>query len=145
MHPEVAVPMDRGGLGNHTGATKERFLFYTARPVPPHSPVPPEYNLPEGHKPWSWAELDEDMAALAGMTELLHDPEAAEQAGFQSATEDEVAAAGDDGVSYKPNILGYEFDLPDGVPSRLRYSKRGETWFEVLPHRESSDRFADRT
>ena len=55
MHPEIAVPMDLGALGSHTGATKERILFYTGRPVPPHSAIPSTYVLPESHDPWAWA------------------------------------------------------------------------------------------
>ena len=78
MHPEIAVPMDRGALGSR--ATKERILFYTGRPVPPHSAIPSAYVLPESHDPWAWAELDQDMAELLGMTELLGDPEAASHA-----------------------------------------------------------------
>ena len=36
MRLEVGVSMDPGDLGNQTGATKERFFFNTARPIPPY-------------------------------------------------------------------------------------------------------------
>ena len=39
MHPEIAVPMERGEIGSHNGATKERILIYTAPRVQPR-PIP---------------------------------------------------------------------------------------------------------
>ena len=53
MHPDVAIPMERGEVGNHTGALKERILFFTAPRVQPHEGIPDDYELPEGvERPW---------------------------------------------------------------------------------------------
>ena len=133
MHPEVALPMERAEIGNHVGRTKERIMFYTAEPIPPHSPLPPEYILADGHAPWVWAELDPDMASLCGLRSLLADPDAAEKA----VEEGKLARASNDnealgqlnpddadvarGVRFLPNAAGYEMKLPDGVKTRWRY------------------------
>ena len=133
MHPEIALPMERAEIGNHVGCTKERILFYTAEPVPPHSPLPAEYKLPEGFAAWTWAELDHDMASLCGLRALLADPDAAKQA----EEEGQLARAQPDsahipepnpddvdmdhGVVFLPDAAGYELKLPDGVRARWRY------------------------
>ena len=49
IHPEVAIPMDAGQVGNHAGATKERILYYTGRPVPPCNVTTEEHVSPESH------------------------------------------------------------------------------------------------
>ena len=130
MHPEVAVPMERAEIGNHVGCTKERIVFYTAEPVPPHSPLPPEYILAEGHAPWVWAELDPDMASLCGLKSLLADPDAAEKAveeGKMARASSENETFGQDdadvarGVRFLPDAAGYDMKLPDGVQTRWRY------------------------
>ena len=129
MHPEVALPMERAEIGNHVGCTKERIIFYTAEPVQPHSPLPPEYTVAASHIPWTWAELDADMAALCGLRSFLADPEAAAQA----AVEGKLTSAPRDGdlscdaadiakgVRFLPNTMGYAMQLPDGVTTRWRY------------------------
>ena len=40
MHPDMAIAMDRGDIGNHTGALKERFIIFTAPRVQPHEELP---------------------------------------------------------------------------------------------------------
>lgn len=133
MHPEVWVPMDRGEIGNHVGATKERILAYTAEPVQPHSPLPSEYDVPSGHNRWTWAELDEDMAELCGLSDLLADPVAAGIAADQGILEhvsaeeiDNDSVEEDETLVCVPDANGYKFTLPDGVESRLRYTYRGD-------------------
>ena len=64
MHPEAAIPMERCEIGNHTGRTKERFVFYAARRVQPHEAIPTAYVMPAGVDRWSWVELDEELAAM---------------------------------------------------------------------------------
>ncbi|CAK0801158.1 unnamed protein product [Prorocentrum cordatum] len=128
IHPEIAVPMDRGALGSHAGATKERMFFYTGRPEPPHSALPDAYELPENH---AWAELDVDMAVLSGMKELIGDPEAAEQAQLPRArahADEAPEEGGDRSVRYRPDAEGFLFTMPDGVPSRLRYCWANDEW-----------------
>ena len=51
-------------------APKERILFYTAEPVPPHSPLPAEHMLSDGYVAWVWAELDHDMASLCDLQDF---------------------------------------------------------------------------
>ena len=127
IHPEIGVPMDRGDIGSHTGATKERLFIYTARPVPPHSEIPPEYDLPADHERWIWAELDDDMAELLGMGSLLGDPEAAERSEL-ARPEQGAEALRANAEDYRPDETGYDFTLPDGVRSRLRYRRDGDKW-----------------
>jgi hypothetical protein len=71
MHPEIALPVERAEIGNHVGCSKERILFYTAGPVPPHSPLPAEHMLSDGYVAWVCPELDHDMASLGDMQTLL--------------------------------------------------------------------------
>lgn len=78
--PEIALPVERAEIGNHVGCSKERILFYTAEPVPPHSPLPAEHMLSDGYVAWVWAELDHDMASLCDLQTLLADPDDAKQA-----------------------------------------------------------------
>ena len=56
-HPSLIVPMERGDLGVNHAAAKERLLFVSARPVEPHSPLPPALELPEGAHKWMWPRL----------------------------------------------------------------------------------------
>ena len=79
MHPEIAIPMERGLVGSHTGATEERIFLFTAKRVQPHSALPEGYVLPDGHDPWAWIQLDPELADLCGLRECLSDPEMAER------------------------------------------------------------------
>lgn len=125
-HPEMVVPMERGDTGNHTGATRERCLLYTARRVQPHESLPHGYHLPDGVPAWSWIPFDKELANMSGLAELYADPEVASASSFQRA---KVPAAGAQeaegqflpGLRYLPDADGYVFKLPDGVESRFRY------------------------
>ena len=48
MHTQMALLMERGEIGNHTGCLKERFLIFGSRRVQPHDELPSKYDLPEG-------------------------------------------------------------------------------------------------
>ena len=118
MHPEIAIPMERGTVGGHTGATKERIIFYTAPAVPPHEGLPSDYVLPAGMAPWYWAEMDDDLGELCGLGHMLRDPELAASGGLQRVSPDAIDESG----LFQPDCEGYVFNLPDGVVSQLRYN-----------------------
>lgn len=120
MHPEMGVPMERGEIGSHIGATKERLLLYGAPRVQPHDALPDGYTLPDGVTPWSWVPLDEELAKLAGLESVFRDPDAAAASDLQRAD-----AAPSMQVDYAPDEEGYLITLPDGVASRLRYKVSG--------------------
>ena len=125
MHPEVAVPMVRGEIGNHTGQVKERAWFYAAPRQQPHAAIPDGYVMPQDVPEWSWVDLDEELAEISDLKEVFGDPEAAAHAQLKRVRPDGTAA-GDHALAtdYLPDAEGYEFSLPDGVPSRLRYHMR---------------------
>ena len=119
MHPEVAIPLDRGLIGNHVGATKERILFYCAPRVQPHECLPERFQVPNGVEAWIWVEFDEDLAALSGYSDLLRDPELAAARNLPRACQNETDILSD-GV-FLPDAEGYVIDLADGVSTRLRW------------------------
>lgn len=122
MRPEVAVPMKRAEVGNHVGATKERILFYTAPRVQPHEQLPEGLVLPDGVPAWAWVDLDMELAELAGLSDILGDPQLAEQSDLTRASVPASSAAdrGDIG-EFLPDAEGYVISLPDGVQTQLRY------------------------
>ena len=79
MHPEIAIPTERGLIGSHTGATKQRDFLFTAKRVQPHSALPEGDGLPDGAEPWAWVRLERELADLCGLRDCLSDPEMAER------------------------------------------------------------------
>ena len=120
IHPEVAVPMERGEMGNHTGQTKERLLMYGAPRVQAHEALPADFILPEGAARWVWIDLEEELATLSGLEEYFQDPELARRHEKLVLASEESDAVGAE-VDFLPNAGGYVFTLPDGVESRLRW------------------------
>ena len=125
MHPEIAIPMERGLIGSHTGATKERVFLFTAKRVQPHSDLPEGYVLPCGADPWAWIQLDPELADLCGLRDCFFDPEMAELLALTRAivpNPDEM-----------PDAAGYKILLPDGVESQMRCEVSGdETVAQIL-------------
>eukprot|EP00973_Karenia_brevis_P035045 4833074-Karenia_brevis.AAC.1 len=125
LHPEAAIPMDRGLVGNHTGATKERAFIWTAPRVQPHEAIPEEYTWPAGVDKWLWVDLHKELAELSGLGEYFHDPEGAIRAGLQPAPAPAHAPPSLPGSqTYVPHSEGCCLRLPDSVESRVRWVYR---------------------
>ena len=74
-HPTTALAMLAGTSGCHVAAAHERILFYSCPRIQPHSPVPDAVRV-SGPR-YIWTDMPEELAELAGLTELLRDPERA--------------------------------------------------------------------
>ena len=79
-HPETALAMLQGTSGCQIAKSHERILFYTCPRVQPHEALPPSVRV-NGLR-FVWTEMPEELANLAGLAELLHDPERAALAGW---------------------------------------------------------------
>eukprot|EP00435_Cladocopium_sp_Y103_P018575 s1337_g4.t1 len=77
-HPTTALGMLDGTSGCHVAAAHERILFYSCPRIQPHSPLPDVVRV-SGPR-YIWTDMPEELAELAGLTELLRDPERAEAA-----------------------------------------------------------------
>ena len=69
--------MERGVIGTHTAAAKERFLLCLDNAVPRHAELPADYPLPSGQSRWTWLPLTAQQAGHFGWSALLDSPEAA--------------------------------------------------------------------
>ena len=69
-HPEKFIPMDRGSLGSHTAATKERFLICLDHSTARHAALPSNMQLPSGVSPWTWLPLLPQQAKTFGWEAL---------------------------------------------------------------------------
>ena len=123
IHPSMYVPMERGEIGSHHVCAKERMLVGTGRVVQPHAALPSDYQVPEGHCGWKWVPLTEPVAKILGLDDLVGDPEAA-QTKLKRVEEQTGDDAGPIEISpglFVPDASGYHVDLPDGVPTQLRF------------------------
>ena len=107
-HPSKIIAMERGLQGQHTAATKERFLLCVDDSVARHDALPQSMldtdpNLPK----WTWLPLTPLQAAFFGWTDLLGNP---------NYFKDKIGAADEE-----PGEEGFPMALPDGVPSRVRF------------------------
>ena len=120
-HPEKFIPMDRGSLGSHTAATKERFLICLDHSTARHAALPSNMQLPEGVSPWTWLPLLPQQANTCGREGLFDAPDAVEAKPFEAY--DSQDAVDDDGTPV--NCLGpaggYILHFPAGNEARLRY------------------------
>ena len=123
MHPENAKPVERGLIGSHTEATKERVFLFIAKRVQPHSALPEGYVLPDGDDPWAWTQLDPELADLCGLRDCLSDPELAERLALTRAIVPDPDEMPD---RHLPDAEGYKILLPDGVESRIRWEVSGD-------------------
>ena len=69
--------MERGEIGSHHAATKERATIATGRPVQPHDALPEDYKVPAGHSQWKWVPLIPQVAEVLQLAEGAADPEVA--------------------------------------------------------------------
>jgi hypothetical protein len=117
-HPSKFIAMDRGLVGSHTAATKERFLIALDHAAARHAALPPDTELPEGVQPWIWLPLTPQQAAVFLWETLYDDPGAAEDLRL----EPDFTEYGEE-----PLLLftgppgGYKISFPDGNETRLRY------------------------
>ncbi|CAJ1456563.1 unnamed protein product [Effrenium voratum] len=108
-HPGKLIPMERNLEGQHTAATKERFLLCVDVSVPRHESLSPDMLAADDSLPaWTWLPLTPLQAAIFGWTGILNNPGHFEgqEPGLENIEE------GDEGF---PAVL------PNGVRSRIRY------------------------
>lgn len=74
-HPSKLIPMERNLEGQHTAATKERFLPCVDVSVPRHETLCPDMLAADGSLPaWAWLPLTPLQATIFGWSELLNNP-----------------------------------------------------------------------
>lgn len=71
-HPSRIVSMDRRLIGNHTVASKERFIFVTDYAVARHDRLPPGSAPPTGR--WTWLPLTDLQATVFWVGSLAEPP-----------------------------------------------------------------------
>ena len=122
LHPSQYAPMERGELGSHHAATKERATIATGRPVQPHGPLPADYQLPPGFDRFKWVPLMPDIAAVLELTEGASSPDDAARS-WERANPDPSAVGGEvvGEATYLPDAHGFKVKLPDGVDSQVRF------------------------
>lgn len=102
-HPTKLIRMERNLEGQHTAATKERFLVCVDASVPRHESLSPDMlGADTSLQAWTWLPLTPLQAAIFGWSGLLNNP--AHFEGQDSGEEE-----------------GFPAVLPDGVHSRVRY------------------------
>ena len=107
-HPSKLIPMERNLEGQHTAATKERFLLCVDMSVARHDALPRNMLLQDGAlPPWTWLPLTPLQATIFGWSGLLNNP--------SHFHEQNLHDEDGDGAE------GYPAVLPDGVASRVRY------------------------
>ena len=105
-HPSKLVPMERNLEGQHTAATKERFLFCVDMSVARHDALPEDMLAADEDLPaWTWLPLTPLQATIFGWSGLLNNPQG-QVCNLEVDPEDPE---------------GFPAVLPDGVPSRIRY------------------------
>ena len=107
-HPSKIIAMERGLQGQHTAATKERFLLCVDSSVARHDALPQSMmdNDP-GLPKWTWLPLTPLQATIFGWTDIVGNP------GYFKDKEN--------GADEEAGEEGFPMTLPDGVPSRVRF------------------------
>lgn len=119
-HPKRVIAMERGLIGNHTVACKERFLLVTDHSVARHDKLPPHTAVQHGR--YTWLPLTALQAKVFGWQDLLNNPAVFKQVGSVQVTEDDdVEDVEEEGLETEGPPQGFPVVLPDGVPSRVRY------------------------
>eukprot|EP00435_Cladocopium_sp_Y103_P009138 s250_g2.t1 len=110
-HPSKLIPMERNLEGQHTAATKERFLLCVDVSVPRHEALSPDMLAADDSLPaWTWLPLTPLQATIFGWSELLNNPgHFSKQDGVLEREEQDEE--------------GFPAVLPDGVSSRVRSSQ----------------------
>ncbi|CAK0858744.1 unnamed protein product [Prorocentrum cordatum] len=125
-HPDKAIPMDRGCLGSHTAATKERFVFCLDRAVPRRAPLPEDCELEAGDDGRAWLPLTAQQAAVYGWDH------------FKDVDDRSQPAPCEGGLVIQGPPGGYVVSFPDGHQSRLRYLCRPDGGLVATEYRISS-------
>ena len=115
-HPTKMIPLERGLIGNHTAATKERVLFCLDTPVPRHAPLPADVSLGAGVSVWTWLPLTVHTATVFGWSMFYNSPERAEDLEEGDPVENSF-----DAIDFIGPAEGYKLNFPDGTPSRIRF------------------------
>ena len=107
-HPSKIIAMERGLQGQHTAATKERFLLCVDDSVARHDALPQSMLDADPDLPkWTWLPLTPLQAAIFGWTDIVGNP-----GYFKDALGGPDEEAGEE---------GFPMMLPDGVPSPVRF------------------------
>jgi hypothetical protein len=120
IHPRMLMAMERGLVGNHVQATKERFVYCAGRACRRHSDLPSDYQLPENVSLWTWLPLTARFATSFGWDSFYQNPDAAAQ-NLQACSDEESLAARADDCQHVGPAGGYKIVLRDGVSVRIRY------------------------
>ena len=78
-HPAITIPMERGDLGNHHVAVRERWVILTGPVIEPHAPLPVGLCVPVDFCQWAWPELMSTMVNPLGFPDGVDIPEIAAQ------------------------------------------------------------------
>ena len=109
-HPSRILLMERGLQGQHTAATRERFMICVDESVARHESLPKSMLETDPDLPaFTWLPLTNLQARIFKFDSLLNNPS------FFDTREEEVEDEND------PPEEGYPVTLPDGVASRVRY------------------------
>ena len=123
-HWKMLLAVERGLVGNHVAATKERSLYCAGAAAKRREDLPADFLLPPNQPRWTWLPLTAKLADSFGWSPYYQAPEAAahtlqpgaEEAGVARGAADDVAEVEAVGPSQ-----GYKVELPDWVTLRLRY------------------------
>jgi hypothetical protein len=120
-HPEKFIAMDRGMVGCHTAASKERFLICLDHSTARHAALPADLQLPVGVPAWTWLPLTPQQALAFGWEKFYAAPdEAAKEELEPDVSGDVVDDAGMPILTVGP-AAGYKCHFPDGNETRLRF------------------------
>ncbi|CAK0878523.1 unnamed protein product, partial [Prorocentrum cordatum] len=112
-HWKMLMAVERGHVGNHVAATKERSIYCAGPAAKRHEPLPADFEMPRdengvAYPRWTWLPLTARLADSFGWSHYYQEPDEAER-DLEAGPLDEAEGA------------GYSINLPDGVEVRLRY------------------------
>ncbi|CAK0838521.1 unnamed protein product, partial [Prorocentrum cordatum] len=119
--PEKFIAMDRGGVGNHTARTKERFVICIDHSTPRRAALPAASRLPPGVSAWAWLPLTPQQARTFDWETFLDALGAAAQALQRGDGEAGAPPAAPRGCSFAGAPGEYKVEFPDGEESRFRF------------------------
>lgn len=125
-HWKMLLAVERGLVGNHVAATKERSLYCAGASAKRHEDLPADFALAADQPRWTWLPLTAKLAQSFGWSAFYQSPDIAAQNLVPAPPEDGLAqgvAAAEPGARFEhvgPEH-GYKAQLPDGVELRLRY------------------------
>ena len=74
LHWRMLIAMERGAIGNHVAATKERFLVCAGQACRRHSDLPADFKMPETHTSLDMVASPRPLSPCYGMGNVLPSP-----------------------------------------------------------------------